>query len=76
MSDEYHRASLAHQATVLLHIGNSLAEHGVGDRWEGVARIRCEMALHGLGDQLVAHSRRLEHLSHYAGSHSVMARLG
>jgi hypothetical protein len=34
------------------------------------------MALHGLGDQLVAHSRRLEHLSHYAGSHSVMARLG
>jgi len=76
MSDEHHRARLAHQALVLRHIGDALAQHGVGDRWEGAARIRCEMALDGLGDQLVAHSRRLEHLAHYAGSHSVMARLG
>lgn len=76
MSDEYHRASLAYQATVLRQIGVSLAQHGVGERWEGSARIRCEMALGGLEDALVACSRRLDHLAHHAGSRSVMARLG
>lgn len=76
MDDEYHRASLAHQASVLRHIGIRLVEHGVGERWEGGARIRCEMALDGLLASIVAQSRRLDHLAHYAGSTSVMARLG
>lgn len=76
MSDEYHRASLARLASDLHHIGLRLAEHGVGERWEGASRVRCEMALDGLRDALMAQSQRLDHLAHYAGSTSVMARLG
>ena len=76
MSNEHHRASLMAEAVALRHLAIRLAEHGVGNRWEGAARIRCEMALGLLCEDLLETSRKLDHLAHYAGSHSVMARVG
>lgn len=76
MSNDHHRASLIAEATALRHLASRLAEHGVGDRWEGAARVSCEMALELLQDDLLHASRKLDHLAYYAGSHSVMARVG
>jgi len=76
MSDEYHRASLVAQADILRQLAALLADCGVRERWQGAAQVQCEMALMGLCDDLLTYSRRLEHASYYAGSRSVMARLG
>jgi uncharacterized protein YukE len=76
MSNDYHRAHLTAQAGALRDVAKRLATHGVGDRWEGPSRDQCELALDGLHHNLLELSRKLDHLAHYVGSSSVMARLG
>jgi hypothetical protein len=76
MSDEYHRARLVAEADGLRQLAVRLANCGVGERWQGATQIQCEIALMGLVDDLLTHSRRLEHVGHYATTRSVMARLG
>lgn len=76
MDESAARALLAEQAEVLRDLARRMAEHGVGQRWEGPARRACEAQLIGLEEDLRTEARRLDTVAQWGGVLSVKAHLG
>jgi hypothetical protein len=71
MDESTARALLASQADALLVLSRRMAEHGVGERWQGPARRACEAHIRALEQDVRIEARRL----HDAANSSVATRV-
>jgi len=73
MDESTARALLASQADALLLLSRRMAEHGVGDRWQGPARRACEAQISALEHDVRTEARRLNDAAHSSAATRVRA---
>lgn len=66
---------VAQHARAIRAVAERLAEHGVGERWQGPAQRQCENNLLALEANLKTLARHVEDAAHQANARTVMARL-